>query len=108
MFEQYVHAGSRLRKMHLLEEVPEIQTTFPIVGDNIVKNVRFAGGTVFINDTQYFKGVPVTVWNFTIGGSCPAQKYLKDRKGRVLSCEEVLHYQKIVAVLENTAEESAI
>ena len=99
MFEQYVRIGSRLRKLHLLEDVPEIQTTFPIPGNNIVKNVRFADGKVFINDTQCFKGVPDSVWDFTIGGSCPAQKYLKDRKGRVLSCDEILYYQKIVAVL---------
>jgi predicted helicase len=98
-FEQYVRVGSRLRKLHLLEDVPEIQTSFPVSGSNVVKDMRFADGKVFINDLQYFENVPVSVWNFFIGGSCPAQKYLKDRKGRVLSMEEILHYQKIAAVL---------
>ena len=98
-FEQYVRIGARLRKLHLLEKVPELYTTFPIAGGNVVTNVRYIDGKVFINATQYFENVPDSVWNFFIGGSCPAQKYLKDRKGRVLSTEEIVHYQKIVAVL---------
>jgi hypothetical protein len=101
-FERYVRLGSRLRKLHLLVDVPKITTTFPIPGNNIVGTVRFADEKVFINDTQYFAGVPQSVWEYFIGGSCPAQNYLKDRKGRVFSCEEILHYQKIVAVLNET------
>jgi len=88
--------------LHLLEEVPTIQTSFPVSGSNVVKDVRLADGKVLINEAQYFENVSVSVWNFSIGGSCPAQKYLKDRKGRVLSMEEILLYQKIVAVLEAT------
>ena len=44
-------------------------------------------GTVYINETQYFKNVPEIEWNFCIGGYQPAQKWLKDRKGRELSYE---------------------
>jgi hypothetical protein len=101
-FERYVQIGGRLRALHLLEYVPKFQTMFPISGDDVVKKVLFANNKVFINETQYFDEVSVAVWNFFIGGSCPAQKYLKDRKGRVLSSEEVQHYQKIVAVLRET------
>jgi predicted helicase len=101
-FEQYIRIGSRLRKLHLLEAVPTFQTAFPISGTNAVNKVRFADSKVFINETQYFKGVPTAVWEFFVGGSCPAQKYLKDRKNRVMTSEEVQHYQKIVAVLNET------
>ena len=59
---------------------------------------------VFINDTQYFDNVPQTAWEFYIGGYQPAQKWLKDRKGRKLSYEDIEHYQRIVAVLWETAE----
>ena len=103
-FDRYVQAGTRLRKLHLLEEVPAIQTTFPISGNNAVENVRFVDGKVFINGSQYFENVPVSVWNFFIGGSCPAQKYLKDRKGRVLTLAEIQHYQNVAAVLLGTIE----
>jgi predicted helicase len=108
-FDRYVQAGSRLRKLHLLEEIPIFQTTFPVSGGNVVNEIRYSppsegagGGSVYINETQYFAHVPDSVWQFSIGGSCPVQKYLKDRKGRVLSCEEIQYYQKIVAVIMET------
>jgi hypothetical protein len=59
-------------------------------------------GRVFINDKQYFDGVPEEVWNFYIGGYQPAQKWLKDRKGRELSTEDIFHYQKMVVALSET------
>lgn len=52
--------------------------------------------------TQYFFNVPEAVWNFYIGGYQPAQKWLKDRKGRELSYEDILHYQKVVVALSET------
>jgi hypothetical protein len=46
--------------------------------------------------------VPQTAWEFYIGGYQPAQKYLKDRKGRALTQEEVMHYENIITVLQET------
>ena len=60
-------------------------------------------GNVHINETQYFANVPEVAWNFYIGGYQPAQKWLKDRKGRELSYEDILHYQKIVVALSETS-----
>ncbi len=59
-------------------------------------------GNVYINDTQYFANVPQTAWEFYIGGYQPAQKWLKDRKGRELSFDDILHYQKIIVALAET------
>ncbi len=59
-------------------------------------------GRVYINDTQYFDGVPQTAWEFYIGGYQPAQKWLKDRKGRQLNFDDILHYQKIIVALTET------
>ena len=59
-------------------------------------------GNVFINETQYFSNVPELAWNFYIGGYQPAQKWLKDRKGRELSYEDILHYQKMIVALFET------
>ena len=39
---------------------------------------------------------------FYIGGYQPAQKWLKDRRGRSLSYEDIGHYQKIVKILTET------
>jgi len=101
-FERFAKVGQRLRELHLLEKVPKIKTTFPVADGNVVENVRFVDGKVYINKTQYFGNVPADVWNFYIGGYQPLQKYLKDRKGRILTFEEIQHYQKIVAVLQET------
>jgi hypothetical protein len=59
-------------------------------------------GNVYINPTRWFEGVPENVWNFHIGGYQVCEKWLKDRRGRVLSEEDVAHYQKIVVALKET------
>ncbi len=59
-------------------------------------------GRVHINPDQYFEGVPAVAWEFHIGGYQPAQKWLKDRKGRALSFDDVMHYQKIIKILCET------
>ena len=59
-------------------------------------------GRIRINDSQYFDQIPVTAWEFYIGGYQPAQKWLKDRKGRKLSYEDIAHYQKIIVALTET------
>jgi hypothetical protein len=59
-------------------------------------------GRVMINPDQYFDNVPQLAWEFHIGGYQPAQKWLKDRKGRALSFDDVLHYQKIIKILTET------
>lgn len=61
-----------------------------------------ATGKVWINPTQYFGNVPKVAWEFYIGGYQPAQKWLKDRKGRNLSVEDIRHYQRIIVALTET------
>ena len=51
---------------------------------------------------QYFENVPEVAWNFYIGGYQPAQKWLKDRKDRELSTDDIFHYQKIIVALTET------
>ncbi|MDH6107336.1 hypothetical protein NWP22_15955, partial [Anabaenopsis tanganyikae CS-531] len=49
-----------------------------------------------------FTGVPEQVWNFYIGGYQVCQKWLKDRKGRTLNHEDILHYRRVVVALQET------
>lgn len=122
-FWKLVHLGSQIRQIHLLESpvTEEYITEYPIDGDHIVTKVRFEEnyeiidgdsilnvtpvypmGRVYINDTQFFQQVPLHVWEFYIGGYQPAQKWLKDRKGRKLEFDDILHYQKIIVALDET------
>lgn len=101
-FEHYRKYGEQLRKLHLMTNIPQSNVTFPIVGDCIVDKPTYKDDRVYINKTQYFDNVPQTAWDFYIGGYQPAQKYLKDRRGRTLTPEEVMHYENIITVLQET------
>jgi len=109
-FWRLVQLGGELRQLHLLEspKVEQYITQYPEDGTNVVGKIRFElqpetnTGKVWINEAQYFTGVPQTAWNFYIGGYQPAQKWLKDRKDRELSFEDILHYQKIIVALMET------
>ena len=57
---------------------------------------------MYINKTQYFDGVPADVWAFHVGGYQVCHKWLKDRKGRMLTIEDMRHYQRIVGALAET------
>ncbi len=103
-FWQLVKLGGELRQVHLLEcpVVEKYITGYPEDGDNIVTKPIYKNGNVYINETQYFSNVPEVSWNFFIGGYQPAQKWLKDRKDRELSFEDILHYQKIIVAMFET------
>lgn len=123
-FWKLVKLGGEIRQIHLLEsqKVEQYITQYPVDGDNIitrkitksspgfvpsvsssaVENKEGIFGKVFINATQYFDNVPLTAWKFYIGGYQPAQKWLKDRKGRKLEFDDILHYQKIIVALSET------
>ena len=103
-FGHFVSYGNRLRQLHLLHSLPDMPSvaTFPMSGTCTVEQPRYAAGRVYINATQYFDHVPEAAWQFYIGGYQPAQKWLKDRKGRTLSFDDIAHYQKIIRVLLET------
>ncbi len=103
-FWQLVKLGGDLRQMHLLESpVLEKRTTaYPQQGENIVEKIRFENSRVWINREQCFGKVPQAAWEFYIGGYQPAQKWLKDRRGRKLNFDDIVHYQKIITALSET------
>jgi len=125
-FWQLVKLGGEIRQIHLLEspKVEQYITTYPQDGNNVItrklsKNDWEITGTVqdltgfenlsglpkgriWINDQQYFDNIPLAAWEFYIGGYQPAQKWLKDRRGRELSFDDILHYQKIIVALSET------
>ena len=103
-FKQLVALGTELRQLHLLEspKVGQFITTYPVAGTDTVDKVTYKDSNVFINAEQYFGNVPELAWHFYIGGYQPAQKWLKDRKGRTLTNEDIEHYQKIIVALTET------
>lgn len=109
-FEHFRSCGNALRELHLMHNVPESPVRFEQKGSMMVDYLRWEwnkddgySGNIWINDTQFFESVPAEAWEFYIGGYQPAQKWLKDRKGRKLEYDDVEHYRKIIAVLMETA-----
>ena len=95
--------GTELRKLHLMENLPNSTgISFPVSGTLQVDCCHWNQNRVYINSEQYFEGVPEYAWNFYIGGYQPAKKWLKDRKGQILSIEDVKHYQNIIYILQQT------
>ena len=110
-FRKLAQLGGELRTLHLLENpiLNTRNTAYPETGDNIITKPEYQLtdpktrlGKVKINKTQYFQNIPEPAWTFHIGGYQPAQKWLKDRKGRVLTPDDVTHYQKIIVALSET------
>ena len=61
-----------------------------------------ASGKVYINSEQYFDGVRPEVWEFCVGGYQVCEKWLKDRRGRKLSFDDIDHYRRVVVSLGET------
>ena len=109
LFAVLVDLGQQLVACHCLEmEGYEEAPIFPHLDNNCVKRVSYIPpqnnhpGQVWINAKQYFHGVSPKTWTFTIGGYCPAQKWLKDRKGQVLSFSDLHHYRRLCGALATT------
>ena len=64
--------------------------------------LAYARGSDGTPEGQYFEGVPPEVWNFHIGGYQVCEKWLKDRRGRTLTYEDLEHYSKVVTALQET------
>ena len=125
-FRSLVKLGGELVALHLLESslLARPATRYPVVGDNRVEKGHpkyFAPGEVgpgsgskggdgavlevgrvYINKSQHFEGVPPEVWEFQVGGYQVCDKWLKDRRGRQLSYDDLTAYQKMIVALKET------
>lgn len=108
VFSELAEYGEVLTEMHLMKSKKLLK---PIAkcegkGDFKVEKVQYdeKGKRVYINADQYFSGVAPEVWDYHIGGYQVPEKWLKDRKGRSLSADDIRHYCLIITVLEKTIE----
>jgi len=103
-FEYFVVLGQQLIDLHLMKNANNwtLETRFPESGSQKVEQASRIDDKIFINDTQYFSNVPDIAWSFYIGGYQPAQKWLKDRKGCILSYDDLMHYRQIIHALCET------
>lgn len=109
LFRKLCALGEELVGLHLMEKHGPSLTAYPVDGDHLVEKIRYVEpgkknpkGRIWINKEQYFEGVPPVVWEFHIGGYQVCNKWLKDRKGRNLTHDDLEHYQLIVSALSET------
>ena len=104
--------GWALVQAHLLKSVPKPKPRlgrYHGKGDHAVEQVRWspAEEAVWINAAQRFAPVPEAVWTFHIGGYQVLDKYLKSRKGRTLSLDEIEHIGAVAEALAFTLDQMA-
>ena len=119
LFQALARLGGQLVALHLVEFALDDEAGAPADWPRYPRLAHFRGGErtvskfpsaakawaegyVAINGSSGFVGVPEEVWNFQIGGYQVCHKWLKDRKDRTLSDEDLLHYAKIVTALHQT------
>ncbi len=105
-FLAFAKLGRELRELHLMKSSVMDKSNVNFSGDTKqseeVTLRKWENGKVWINKTEYFEGIPESIWKFFIGGYQVADKWLKDRKGRSLSEQDILHYKRIIMILVET------
>ena len=102
LFAALAERGRILVELHLMRQAAPPMSTFSGAGDRSVEQCRYESGRVYVNSTQHFDGVPAEAWGFRIGGYPVLEKWLKERRGRTLSSDEVQHFHAVVSVLSKT------
>ena len=105
-FKKLAEKGEDLVELHLLrsKRLAEPIAKCEGSGDLRVEKLTYdqSKACVHINPKKWFTGVDADVWEYHIGGYQVAEKWLKDRKARELSSEEVAHYAKLITAISET------
>ncbi|MBK9396138.1 MAG: hypothetical protein IPN55_02445 [Saprospiraceae bacterium] len=102
------------------QSIGQFTERVPNLNQETVKQIAGMVGLTFTNEKETAKETfaPIDILDYIyavlysvtyrekykefIGGYQPAQKWLKDRKGRVLEFEDIQHYQKIIVALSES------
>jgi hypothetical protein len=108
LFKKLAGLGKALVEFHLLESaaLDKPICRFQGKGNNRVEKQSYNSNEkrVYINQSQYFDSIKPEVWQYPIGGYQVLDKWLKDRKTRLLSTEDIKHYCRVVTALAKTIE----
>lgn len=102
LFSSLSSLGSALIDLHLLKKVPAPSSSYPVSGDDNIEFCKFEDNKIKINSSQYFDNISEEVYNYSIGGYKPIEKYIKARE--TLTLNDIMHIQKVISVIEKTIE----
>ena len=108
LFIKMAKYGQELAEMHLLKskKLDPPVAKFQGKGDNKVEKMRYNAKErrLYFNQSQYFEGITEEIWQYQIGGYQICSKWLKDRKGRILSLRDIKHFCRVSTALKRTIE----
>jgi predicted helicase len=107
LFKSISKLGNQLADLHLLKStlLSKPVSKFKGKGENIrIEKVKYNAEEerVYINNEKYFDSIQNNVWEYQIGGYQVLEKYLKDRKDRLM--DDPRHYCNIVTAIVKTIE----
>lgn len=109
LFVKLSHLGEALVNVHLLKDISGFDDNLgnymrgknhKVVKPNFV--IEKGKEKLFINSTNYFDNVPESAFDYFMCEYPVFKKYLKDRKGRVLSSNEIYQMENIIRSLAFT------
>ena len=102
-FRQLSALGQQLIDAHLFRNVAmSLRHRFEGEGDAVVSKLRYEGGHIWINATQYFADVPLAVWEFEVGAYQVCEKWLQERRRQRLTVSEIRVYQQVLSAVGET------
>lgn len=102
IFDRLQKLGEELIDLHLLKKVPQSNAGYPNKGEHKISYSKYneEEKRIYINEKQYFENVKKEVYNYSIGGYKPIEKYIKARD--ILTLKDISHLIKVIAVIERT------
>ena len=102
IFDRLQKLGGELIDLHLLKKVPQSNAGYPNKGEHKISYSKYneVEKRLYINEKQYFENVKKEVYNYSIGGYKPIEKYIKARD--ILTLKDISHLIKVIAVIERT------
>jgi len=108
LFIKMAKYGKQLVDMHLLKskELDPPVTKFQGKADNKIEKLIYneKEKRLYFNQNQYFEGITEEIWQYQVGGYQVCNKWLKDRKGRILSLRDIKHFCRVITALKKTIE----
>ena len=102
IFDRLQKLGEELIDLHLLKKVPQSNAGYPNKGEHKISYSKYneVEKRLYINEKQYFENVKKEVYNYSIGGYKPIEKYIKARE--ILTLKDISHLIKVISVIERT------
>lgn len=99
-FDLFSALGQELMQVHLLKHIPALAIGEPqglnLKVEKVVYNEQEK--RLYINPETYYADVTKDIWEFQVGGYQVLEQYLKYRKERMLTGDEVEHIQNIIKI----------